>query len=114
MSGKRQTTTTMTKSKRDMIALEFTGQLSDNARTQQEDGKLVLVFPVTNRREVKQKDGTYKTVTTEIHCRKVGAFKVDSLFRKGLRVYIRGDVSAAVDGQGTARLSCTVWQFELL
>ena len=89
-----------------MIAIEFTGQLSDNARTQQEDDKLVLTFPVTNRRQIKQKDGTYKTVTTNIMCRKVGAFKVDALFRAGLKVYIRGDVSATVDKHGTALVYC--------
>lgn len=97
-----------------MLAIEFSGQLSDNARTQQEDGKLVLVFPVTNKRQVKQKDGTYKTVTTNILCRKVGAFKVDALFRQGLKVYIRGDISATVDEHGMAQLGCNVWQFELL
>lgn len=96
-----------------MISLEFTGHLTENARTEQRDGKLALCFPVRVTRRIKE-GGTFRTSTTDIHCRKVGAFAVDAKFRKGLRVYIRGDISARVDNDGAARLDCTVWQFETL
>lgn len=96
-----------------MISLEFTGQLTENARTEQQEGKLVLCFPVRVTRRMKE-NGTYRTSTTVIHCRKVGAFAVDAKFRRGLRVYIRGDISAKVDNNGAAQLNCTVWQFETL
>ena len=36
-----------------MIALEFTGVLSDNAHTAEENGKMVLTFPVTVTRYMK-------------------------------------------------------------
>ena len=97
-----------------MIALEFTGVLSDNAHTTEENGKMVLTFPVTVTRHMKQDDGAKRVLHTKIICRKTGAFAVDARFRKGAHVYMRGDITAATDSEGNPQFHSNVWQFELL
>lgn len=97
-----------------MIALEFTGVLADNAHTTQENGKIILTFPVIVTRHIKQSDGTTRTMHTHILCRKTGAFAVDARFRKGQAIFIRGDISIQSTPQGQPQLCCNAWQFELL
>lgn len=100
-----------------MLKVSFVGYVGSDAELKEFNGKRFISFNVATSDRYKDAQGNTVTRTAWVSCLRPGESNVINYLRKGVQVYVRGDLSAKpYNGKNglEAGLNCRVSELELL